>query len=941
LKASPKGAAAVRLEFRILGPLEVLRDGTLLVLGPHKQRALLALLLLEANRVVSSDRLAEELWAGRPPPAAPKTLRSYVSRLRRLVGEGVVQSRPPGYVLEIEPGQLDADRFERLLGEGRQAQADGDAERAAACLREGLELWRGKALADFVDEPFARVEAARLEELRLEAVEERAQADLERGRHAELVAELEALLVEQPLRERLWGELMTALYRSGRQADALAAYRRAQRMLVDLGIETGDELRALEQKILRHELDAAPVPTPPHNLPTQLTSFVGRGRELAGVTRLLHEARLVTLTGIGGCGKTRLALEAARRALLDFRDGAFLVELAGLATAELVPHAVASALQAHRRAQRPVLEMLADRLRRRSLLIVLDNCEHVLDACADLATQLLSRCPELRILATSREPMAVAGEHVYRVPPLSVTGESHANASESDAVRLFLDRASAVRGERTPSPESLEAIAAICRELDGLPLAVELAAARTHVLSVQEIASRLDDRFRFLRYWRRGTEPRHQTLGATMAWSYDLLAADEQALLRRLTVFAGGFTLEAAAAVCLDADADAALGLLTRLVDSSLVLADRLDGSTRYRMLETVRLYGAERLAEAGETEDARNRHGAYFLDLAERQWDDIDTTAGGSWWTALEDGDNFNAALAWHIHEELADESLRFVGWLTWFWERTDRIAEGRVWCERALAMGDHATAQARGQGYYAAGCLSWLANDFARADRFLEQSLDLFRSSGDGLWIARSLDRLADLRFTTGRLEEARALFESSRGHFDDLSRPGGVAATIHGLGQVHRDLGDRQTARSLLATAVTMYRERNDRAPLAATLHSLGDLELDDRRPDSATEHYADSLALAREVGMGQRTLTYCIAGLAAVAAMLGDAGRAGVLWGAVEAREQDMGVALHRAERARYERLIARVESPEFTQSVSAGRRLTLEQALRLARAPAGG
>jgi predicted ATPase/DNA-binding SARP family transcriptional activator len=939
LSAPGPEAAAAGLEFRILGPLEVLREGSALPLGPHKQRALLALLLIDANRVVTTHRLSEELWAGRPPPGAAKTLRSYVSRLRALVGEGVVQSRSHGYVLEVDADRVDAHRFERLLGEGREARTRGDPSSAAARLREGLTLWRGSALTDFVDEPFADAEAARLEELRLEAIEERARADLECGRHAELVAELEALVIEQPLRERLWAQLMTALSRSGRPADALSAYRRAREVLVDrLGIEAGDELRDLEQKILRHELAAAPAPAPPHNLPTELTSFVGREREQSDLIQLLRDAPLVTLTGIGGCGKTRLALEVARSALADFRDGVFLVELAGLGAAELVPHAVASALKVHERSERPVLELLTERLRHQALLIVLDNCEHVLDACADVARRLLSRCPELRILATSREPLAVAGEHLYRVPPLPVgTGDQEADPAVSDAVRLFLDRAAAVHEEQKPRRESLAAIAAICRELDGLPLALELAAARTHVLTVQEVATRLDDRFRFLRYWRRSPEPRHQTLGTTMSWSYDLLAPDEQALLRRLTVFAGGFTLEAAAIVCLDADADAdaALAQLTRLVDGSLVLADHLNVSTRYRMLETVRLYGAERLRDAGETDEARARHAKYFLAVAEGEWEGIDAPTGASWWTALEDGDNFRAALGWHIEQQAPEDALAFVCWLTWFWERTDQIAEGRMWCDRALAMTPHATAKARAQGLYAAGSLSWLANDFSRAGQSFDESLRLFTDAGDRLWIARVLDRIADLHFTAGELEQARESFEASLEHFEALSRPGGVAAATHGLGQVHRDLGDTETARALLSSAAAMYRERDDRATLAATLHSIGDLELGEGRATAAAERYGESLSLARDVGMGQRTLTYCLAGLASVAALRGEVERAGRLWGAVERREEDMGVALHHAERERYERLIARIDGAEFTEAVSAGRRLTLDQAVSLA------
>ena len=485
----------------MLGPLEVLRDGVALEVGPRRHRALLALLVLSANRVVSADRLIEELWAGRPPEGAPKTLRSYVSRLRAAIGDDVVRSRTPGYLLEIDPDRLDARRFERLLDEGRRARARGDAAGAAACLRAGLALWHGEALADLADEPFADVEARRLEELRLVAMEERIEADLDCGRHHELVAGLEKLLDEQPLRERLWGQLI-ALYRSGRQADALAAYQRARSLLDDrLGLEPGEELRILAQKILRQELDAAAAPTVElhrTNLPVQLTSFVDREREVEELTRLLPETPLVTLTGVGGCGKTRLALEATRRALPRFRDGVHLVELAGLTRPEFVPDTVAAAVGAPQPSERGVLDLLAERLRPQALLLVLDNCEHVLDACAELAGRLLSACPQLRILATTREPLALHGELVYRVAPLSVAepDEATPDVAGSAAVRLFLERAAAAGWEPDRSPETLTTVASICRELDGLPLALELAAARTPVLTVEEIAARLDDRFR-------------------------------------------------------------------------------------------------------------------------------------------------------------------------------------------------------------------------------------------------------------------------------------------------------------------------------------------------------------------------------------------------------------------------------------------------------------
>ena len=1097
--------AGARLEFRILGPVEVLRNGADLKIGPRKERLLLARLLLNASRVVSADQLIEDLWAGRPPSGAAKTLRSYVSHLRGALGGDIVKGRPPGYVLDIEPEQVDARRFESLLRDGRDARSRGEAEEASVRLREGLDLWRGGALADLIGEPFAGVEARRLEELRFEALEERIQADLDRGGHLALVAELEALVAEFPMRERLWAQLMTSLYRSGRQADALAAYRRARGLLAEeLGLEVGEELRELEQSILRQELGAAPTPEAPRqlpggtvtllftdiegstsllqelgnryaevlaehrrvlreafslhggieieaqgdaffvvfpgannaiaaavaaqdglasgpvrvrmgihtgepdltedgyvgaevhraarimaaghggqvllsqatrelieagvsvrdlgdhhlrdlvephrlyqlgdddfpplrtlhrtNLPVQLTSFIGRERECEELDGLLADTSLVTLCGVGGCGKTRLAVEVAGKALHRFPDGVFFVELAGLTDSEFVPHAVAAALRSQERSERSVVDMLADRLRSRTLLLILDNCEHLLDACADLATALLSVCPDVRIVATSREPLGLPGELVYRVPALSVSvaGEE----SVSDAVRLFVERATAASGRELEwSSETLATVVAICRELDGLPLALELAAARTHVLTVQEIADRLDDRFRFLRYWRRSPQPRHETLGATMAWSYELLSPPERALLRRLAVFASGFTFDAAASVCQDCDPEASLALLTRLVDTSLVHAEPTDGKTRYQMLETVRRYAGEQLDEAGETDEARRRHAAYFLELAERQWDGIDAPTGGSWWTALEEGDNLRGALEWYVDGGHADAAHRFICWLTWFWERTDRLAEGRRWCERVLALDGEIADLSRAQAFYAVGSLSWLMNDFGRAEQFLEKSMSLFKELDEKLWLARVLEIRAGTHFVAGELGAARAGFEASMELFGNLSRPGGVAAAMHGLGQVYRDLGDRETARSLLVAAVDVYREMGDEVTLAAILHSIGDLELDEGNFAAAAKRYREGLAIAKQVGMGLRTITYCLAGLSATAGARGNVETAGHLWGAVERLEDEMGVTLHHVERVRYEQLLAAVVSePTFQEAQLAGRDLRAEEAV---------
>ena len=664
------------LELRILGPVQAVRAGRDVPLGGPKQRAVLALLVLDAGRVVPVGQLAEALWQGRPPPGAPKTLRSYVSRLRAVLGpEVAVAARGGGYALLAESDLVDAARFERLVGAGQGALGLGEAAVAAARFAEALALWRGRALAGVADVEPLVLEAARLEELRLVAAEGHAEASIALGLHGEVVGELERLVAEHPVRERLWRLLVLALYRAERQSDAMAAYRRARAMLAEeLGLEPGEELRELAQAVLRQEVPAVPRPER-HRLPVPLTSFVGREEELAALDQLLGRARLVTLTGPGGAGKTRLAVELAARAGERFRGGVWLADLAGVTDPGLVPSRVMEGLGVRQTGDLPVIEALRYRLRSAQLLLVLDNCEHLLDPCTQLAGDLLGSSPGLRVLATSREALGVPGEAVFVVPPLGVPAESadEADLALSPAVRLFVDRASAVRAGSGVAAAGT--VGSICRALDGLPLAIELAAARTSALSVAEIKEHLADKFRFLARRRPVAGVRHQTLKAAIDWSYQLLPGPERAFLRALSVFAGGFRLAAAAAVCDAGDEAAALEAVDSLVSKSLVVAETSAAETRYRLLETIREYAADRLAEAGEADAVQLRHAAVYLDLAERERD-LAALSG--------EHDNFRAALEWALGRE--DETgPRLATALGGFWLARGFYQEGQSWLERA----------------------------------------------------------------------------------------------------------------------------------------------------------------------------------------------------------------------------------------------------------------
>jgi len=642
----------VEVEFRLLGPLEASADGRPLALGGPKQRALLALLLLHANEVVPAERALDEIWPGVDPGAAARSLQVYVSSLRKALGDAgaALQTRPGGYVLALGEDDLDAQRFETLASEGRRALREGQPQRASSLLRDALALWRGPVLADLRYEDFAQGAIDRLEELRLTAIEERIEADLSLGRQVELSAELEELVSAHPLRERFRRQLMLARYRSGRQADALAAFRDARRTLQDeLGLDPGPELKELELAILRH--DPALTVEPPElnarrRLPSPATTLVGRRKEVDEITELLGAARIVTLTGSGGTGKTRLAIQAAHELAGDFPHGVVFVGLAGVRNPELVVGAIAAALGVPEGA-RPAADALAEHLRERTLLLLVDNFEQV-DAAAPALSALLAAASGLRLLVTSRHPLRIYGEHEFPVPPLV----------EEEAVALFVARARAVKRDFEVSA----AVSELCLLVDRLPLAIELVAARVRELSPHMMLSDLPRRLDLAVAGPRDAPARHQTLWATIEWSYDLLDGPGRTLFARLAVFVGGCTVEAAVTVC-----DAAAEEVRSLVEKSLLF----ETGPRVVMLETVREYALERLHDLGESSAIRRRHADYFLTFvlagAELRGDPREY----EWMDRLEaDHENLRAAFAYLL----------------------ERPRRGRAACDRRVPLLVHA---------------------------------------------------------------------------------------------------------------------------------------------------------------------------------------------------------------------------------------------------------
>ncbi|WP_405726210.1 tetratricopeptide repeat protein [Streptomyces sp. NBC_01537] len=700
------------MRFGILGETRArLADGSPAAVGGPARRALLAMLLLEAGRIITVERLIDGLYGEDPPAGVANALQSQVSRLRSAL-RVPIENHPAGYRLAIDAGDVDVHRFERLAAQGRDALAGGEPARAAGMLREALALWRGSALADVGYAPFAEPQVTRLEELRIAAVEDRIAAELalDAHRHLELVAELRELVVAYPLRERLRAQLMRALYSCGRQSEALQVYEEARRELAEaLGADPGRELAEAHLAVLRG--DPGPVvsretaastdvsrETSPgwHPLPAQLTSFVGRDGELARIGSLLGRVRLVTLLGPGGAGKTRTAVEAGAR----HPGEVCFVDLSALTDGGDVPQAVAWALGLRESGLRPApgasghdaaapdpLARLLAALADRELLLVLDNCEHLVSDAARLAAGLLAGCARVRILATSREALGITGETLCPLEPLpGVT-----------AAQLFAERAAAVSPDFDPAAES-EAVRVICAALDGMPLAIELAAARLRSLTATEIAARIsaDDRFRLLSRGSRTAQPRQQTLRGVVDWSWDLLADSERTVLRRASVFAGGWTLAAAEAVCADGDAveaDEVLDLIDSLVEKSLVVAYRPDGPAgggplRYRLLETIRAYGGERLGEAAETEALRRAHAEYFIGLARSAERYMWRAEQVHWLRVLAaDHDNLHAVLRRAAAAGDTGTALQVIAALSSYWLLRGLRYEGAASARQVLA--------------------------------------------------------------------------------------------------------------------------------------------------------------------------------------------------------------------------------------------------------------
>lgn len=911
------------METRVLGPVEVRIGDQVGAPTGAKQRLLLAALVRDAGRIVPADRLVELLWGDGLPADPRASLRTQVTRLRGFLQDlgtdpDVLVWSGHGYRLALDPAQVDAEVFTTRLREARQLD---DPDERTREIDEILGLWRGDPYAE-MEHRYFDGQVARLREARQQALEARLEALLEAGRTGEALAAAELLVADDPLRERPRALLMEALYRAGRQHEALATFQEYRRLLSEeLGLDPSPALRTLESEILQHRARSDPAPSlaPESRIaaaPHPVTPLIGREAELASARRLLSSVRLLTLTGAGGTGKTRLANELA----LDPIPGreACWVPLEKISDPDLVVSQVAAALGVGERPGQSLLETVVEASKGRMLLVVLDNCEHVLEAAASLVSALLEATPDVEILATSRFPLGVSGETAWPVPPLGLPAEGTESVdriAEAPAVRFLLERARASTPDFQVTRENAGAVAKICRRLDGLPLALELAAARLRLLGAGQLAARLDDLFDVLPEGPRSAPSRQRTLEATIDWTVQLLSEPERELLQELSTFAGGFSLDAVEEICTAGDDPGGkrrvkLDVLASLLDKSLVTLEAPGEPPRYRMLETLRQYAAQRLRDTPSWIRTRDRHAAHFLALAEEAEPSLFGGAGDARWMSrldLEEG-NLREAVEWGLADpSRVATALRILTALHWYWFARGRFAGCRTLLERGLAAGGHVPPEVCARALSALAIIGVWQGDGAFMRPRAEASVALLRESADTESLVYALTVLGATtvgadpgRARTACLEAVELL---------DGAAPTPLAAfSLFWLGLASLAAGDDEGAREPLERAVEIGRAL-DHQPTIAHPQTLLSRTLAGLGHDAvALEGLEESLRIHDRLG-DRFGLVLVVEGIAGLAARKGQVDGPARLFAAAQSLRESIGGPLLPFEERRYEGVVA--------------------------------
>ena len=951
-----------RLRLYFLGPPRIEKDSIAVEISRRKAIALVAYLAVSGSSH-SRDVLATLLWPEYDQTRARAALRRDLSLLNKAFSKGWFEAEREKIGLKGRQGLwLDVDQFRKYLSEWR-THGHGMGEICPECLKpltEAVGLYRGDFLSGFSLKDslnFDDWQFFQTEDLR-----------------AQVIGVLERLVQWHSDK----GESNTAIGHARRWVEIDRANEEAHRYLIELYTETGRHAAALRQykecvKTLERELGQPPqketvllfesikkkgekdtISSPKAmdtssktNLPRQLTSFIGREHEIAEIKRLLSTALLLTLTGSGGCGKTRLALEVVEGLVEEYEDGIWLVELASLTDPNHLPQEVAGALKVQEQPGRPLTDTLADFLRSKRILLVLDNCEHLIQTCATVVETLLRSCPNLEILATSREGLGISGELTYHIPSLSLPDPKSFKSMEAsemmqyEAVCLFVERAIFSQPAFEITDRNSLTVAQICRRLDGIPLAIELAAARVKMLEVEEITTRLNDRFQLLTGGSRTSLPRQQTLRATIDWSYNLLNEVERILFNRLSVFMGGWTLEAVEQICSGGGIEEydILDLLTNLVDKSLVVTEGQGRKKRYGLLETVRQYAREKLLESGEGEGLRDRHLDWFLGFAERAETELSDAEQVLWFDLVEtELDNIRAALEWSRGGGKTEMVLRLAGALGGFWKGHGYYNEGREWLEEALAKGSGVSDPVRAKALYGAASMAWSQSDWERATELSEESLILCREMGDKKGITVSLHILGVVAWEKGNRERAVELIEESSALRREIGDKRSIASSLIVLGRLAGLQGNYKRATILCEESLNLSRELGNNGGIGASLFNLGLVALSKKDYRRAAPLFEKSIALFQEIGnKGYIANLLQRFGYLAVAGEQFERGAR--LFGAVEILRESISFPVFSFEQEDYDRSVAaaraQLAEDAFAAAWAEGRAMSMEEAVEFA------